>query len=148
MLSLALGTFSVVLWAPHSFGLSCACLQTFVAKTCQFSRNLSSKGIAFSSPSLNSWKPLRLTACLLFYFRLVTLTFFWACFWILLLTTLGTRGWRDVVKGTGCSSYRDSEFNSQQPQGGSQLSLMWSDDLFCFYCCCLFVCFSRQGFSV
>jgi len=40
-------------------------------------------------------------------------------------------GWRDgsVGKGTDCSS-RGSEFNSQQPHGGSQPSEMGSDALF------------------
>jgi hypothetical protein len=40
-------------------------------------------------------------------------------------------GWRDgsVVKSTGCSS-KGPEFNSQQPQGGSQSSIMGSDALF------------------
>jgi len=37
-------------------------------------------------------------------------------------------GWRDglVVKSTDCSS-RGPEFKSQQPHGGSQLSVMGSD---------------------
>jgi hypothetical protein len=41
------------------------------------------------------------------------------------------RGWRDgsVMKSTGCSS-RGPEFNSQQPHGGSQPSVMGSDALF------------------
>ena len=41
------------------------------------------------------------------------------------------RGWRDgsAVKNTDCSS-RDPEFNSQQPHGGSQPSVMRSDSLF------------------
>jgi len=40
-------------------------------------------------------------------------------------------GWRDdsVVKSTDCSS-RGPEFNSQQPHGGSQPSVMGSDALF------------------
>jgi hypothetical protein len=40
-------------------------------------------------------------------------------------------GWRDgfVVKSTGCSS-KHPEFNSQQPHGVSQPSIMWSDVLF------------------
>jgi hypothetical protein len=40
------------------------------------------------------------------------------------------RGWRDgsVVKSTDCSS-RGLKFNSQQPHGGSQPSVMGSDDL-------------------
>ncbi|MDS4065654.1 hypothetical protein, partial [Enterococcus faecalis] len=40
-------------------------------------------------------------------------------------------GWRDgsVVKSTDCSS-RGPEFNSQQPHGGSQPSVMRSDALF------------------
>ena len=40
-------------------------------------------------------------------------------------------GWRDgsAVKSTICSS-RGPEFNSQQPLGGSQLSVMGSDALF------------------
>jgi hypothetical protein len=40
-------------------------------------------------------------------------------------------GWRDgsAVKSTGCSS-RSPEFNSQQPHGGSQPSVMGSDALF------------------
>jgi len=39
-------------------------------------------------------------------------------------------GWRDdsVFKSTDCSS-RGPEFNSQQPHGGSQPSMMRSDDL-------------------
>jgi hypothetical protein len=41
------------------------------------------------------------------------------------------RGWRDVpaVKSTDLSS-RGPEFNSQQPRGGSQPSVMGSDVLF------------------
>jgi hypothetical protein len=40
-------------------------------------------------------------------------------------------GWRDgsVVKSTDCSS-RSPEFNSQQPHGGSQPSVMESNALF------------------
>jgi hypothetical protein len=40
-------------------------------------------------------------------------------------------GWADSseVKSTGCSS-RGLEFNSQQPHGGSQTSVMGSDALF------------------
>jgi hypothetical protein len=40
-------------------------------------------------------------------------------------------GWREgsVVKSTDCSS-RGPEFNSQQPHGGSYLSVMGSDALF------------------
>jgi hypothetical protein len=40
-------------------------------------------------------------------------------------------GWRDgsAVKSTDCSS-RGPEFNSQQPRGGSQPSVMESDALF------------------
>jgi hypothetical protein len=40
-------------------------------------------------------------------------------------------GWRDgsAVKSTDCSS-RGPEFNSQQPHGGSQTSVMRSDALF------------------
>jgi hypothetical protein len=43
----------------------------------------------------------------------------------------GKWGWRDgsVVKNTDCSS-RNPEFNSQQPHGGSQPSIMGSDALF------------------
>ena len=39
-------------------------------------------------------------------------------------------GWRDglAVKSTGCSS-RGPEFNSEQPHGGSQPSVMGSDGL-------------------
>jgi hypothetical protein len=42
-------------------------------------------------------------------------------------------GWRNgsVVKSTDCSS-RGPEFNSQQPHGGSQLSVMGSDVLFLY----------------
>jgi hypothetical protein len=42
-------------------------------------------------------------------------------------------GWRDgsVVKSTDCSS-KGPEFNSQQPHGGSQPSVMGSDALFWF----------------
>ena len=42
-------------------------------------------------------------------------------------------GWRDgsTVKSSDCSS-RGSEFNSQQPHGGSQPSVMGSDALFGF----------------
>jgi len=42
-----------------------------------------------------------------------------------------TSGWRDgsVVKSTDCSS-TGPEFNSQQPHGGSQSSVMKSDALF------------------
>jgi hypothetical protein len=41
------------------------------------------------------------------------------------------KDWRDgsAVKSTGCSS-RGLEFNSQQPHGGSQPSVMGSDSLF------------------
>jgi hypothetical protein len=41
------------------------------------------------------------------------------------------QGWRgdSAVKSTGCSS-RGPEFNSQQPHGGSQPSVMGSDALF------------------
>jgi hypothetical protein len=41
-------------------------------------------------------------------------------------------GWRhgSEAKSTDCSP-RGSEFNSQQPQGGSQPSAMGSDALFC-----------------
>jgi hypothetical protein len=41
------------------------------------------------------------------------------------------RGWRDgsVVKSTDCS-FRGPKFNSQQPHGGSQPSVMGSDALF------------------
>jgi hypothetical protein len=41
------------------------------------------------------------------------------------------KGWRDgsAVESTDCSS-RGSEFNSQQPHGGSQSSVMRSDALF------------------
>jgi hypothetical protein len=44
---------------------------------------------------------------------------------------LHRRGWRDglAVKSTICSS-RGSEFNSQQPHGGPQPSVMGSDALF------------------
>jgi hypothetical protein len=44
---------------------------------------------------------------------------------------MGNRGWRDgsVVKSTVCS-FGGPEFNSQQPHGGSQPSLMVSDVLF------------------
>ena len=43
----------------------------------------------------------------------------------------GVGGWRDgsVVKSTDCSS-SGPEFNSQQPHGGSQSSVMGSDALF------------------
>jgi hypothetical protein len=43
----------------------------------------------------------------------------------------GGGGWRDgsTVKSTNCSS-RGPEFNSQQPHGGSQPSVMGSDALF------------------
>jgi hypothetical protein len=45
--------------------------------------------------------------------------------------SLGCGGWRDgsVVKSTDCSS-RSPEFNSQQPHGGSQPSVMRSDTFF------------------
>ena len=41
------------------------------------------------------------------------------------------QGWRDgsEVKSTGCS-FKGHEFNSQQPHGGSQPSVMGSDALF------------------
>jgi hypothetical protein len=47
--------------------------------------------------------------------------------------TLKLGGWRDgsVVKRTGCFS-RGHDFSSQQPHGGSQLSIMESDAFF-FY---------------
>jgi hypothetical protein len=38
-------------------------------------------------------------------------------------------GWGSVDKSTGCSS-RGPDFNSQQPHGGSQPSVMGSDALF------------------
>ena len=40
--------------------------------------------------------------------------------------------WRDgsEVKSTGCSSSRGPEFNSQQPHGGSQTSVMRSGAVF------------------
>ena len=43
----------------------------------------------------------------------------------------GLGGWRDgsAVKSTNCSP-RGPEFNSQQPHGGSQSSVMGSDALF------------------
>ena len=52
-----------------------------------------------------------------------------------------TSGWRDgsVVKSTDCSS-RGPEFNSQQPHGGSQPSVMESNALFC--------CVSEDSYSV
>jgi len=45
--------------------------------------------------------------------------------------------WRDgsVVKSTDCSS-RGPEFNSQQPHGGLQPSVMGSDALFWCVCVC------------
>ena len=45
-------------------------------------------------------------------------------------------GWRgsSVVKSTDCS-FRGPEFNSQQPHGGSQPSIMGSDDFFCVQQC-------------
>jgi len=48
-----------------------------------------------------------------------------------LLQKLLRGGWRDgsVVKSTDCSS-RGPEFNSQQPHGGSQPSVMGSNTLF------------------
>jgi len=51
-----------------------------------------------------------------------------ASFWCFNSTYLG---WRDgsEVKSTDCSS-RDPEFNSQQPHGVSQPSVMGSDALF------------------
>ena len=43
---------------------------------------------------------------------------------------IATKGWRYAsVKSTDCSS-RGPEFNSQQPHGGSQPSVMGSDALF------------------
>jgi hypothetical protein len=47
------------------------------------------------------------------------------------LERAGDMGWRDgsVVKNTDCSS-RGPEFNSQQPHGGSQPSVMGFDALF------------------
>jgi hypothetical protein len=49
----------------------------------------------------------------------------------LIVLLVGNFSWRDgsAVKGTGCSS-RGPEFNSQQPHGGSQSSVMGSDALF------------------
>jgi hypothetical protein len=46
-------------------------------------------------------------------------------------TTTKSLGWKDgsVVKSIDCSS-RHPEFNSQQPHGGSQPSVMGSDALF------------------
>jgi hypothetical protein len=50
-------------------------------------------------------------------------------------------GWRNgsVVKSTDCSS-RGSEFNSQQPHGGSQPSVIESD--------ALFWCVSKDSYGV
>jgi hypothetical protein len=50
---------------------------------------------------------------------------------ISILKKVGYTGWRDVsvVKNTHCSS-RALEFNSQQPHGGLQPSVMGSDALF------------------
>ena len=47
------------------------------------------------------------------------------------IVKMGIWGWRDgsEVNSTGCSS-RSPEFNSQQPHGGSQPSVMGSDALF------------------
>jgi hypothetical protein len=53
---------------------------------------------------------------------------------IFVLKNLYLRGWRDgsVVKSTDCSS-RGPEFNSQQPHGGSQPSVVGFDTHFwCF----------------
>jgi hypothetical protein len=55
------------------------------------------------------------------------------CSWIgkINIVKMAILGWRDgsVVKSTDCSS-RGPEFNSQQPHGGSQPSVMGSDTLF------------------
>ena len=48
-----------------------------------------------------------------------------------LFKNLVDKGWKDgsAVKSTDCSS-RGPEFNSQEPHGGSQPSVMGSDALF------------------
>jgi hypothetical protein len=53
------------------------------------------------------------------------------CDKVLEVIEIGTMGWRggSVVKSTDCSS-RGPEFNSQQPHGDSQPSVMGSDALF------------------
>jgi hypothetical protein len=50
---------------------------------------------------------------------------------LILILKKQKRDWRDgsAVKSTDCTS-RDPEFNSQQPHGGSQPSVMGSDALF------------------
>jgi hypothetical protein len=49
----------------------------------------------------------------------------------ILFSVIKIGDWRDgsVIKSTGCSS-RSPEFNSQQPRGGSQSSVIGSDILF------------------
>jgi hypothetical protein len=49
-------------------------------------------------------------------------------------------GWRDgsAVKSTDCPS-RGLEFNSQQPHGGSQPSVMGSDALFWYVCVLIYI---------
>jgi hypothetical protein len=51
------------------------------------------------------------------------------------------RGWRDgsVVKNTSCSS-RGPEFSSQQPHGGSQPSVMGSNDALFWHAGCRYTC--------
>jgi hypothetical protein len=50
------------------------------------------------------------------------------CYWVVKRIN---KGWRDgsAVKSTDCSS-KGPEFKSQQPYGGSQLSVMKSEALF------------------
>ena len=52
-------------------------------------------------------------------------------FLVLVAKVLACQGWKDgsVVKNTEYSA-RGAEFNSQQPQGSSQPSVMGSDALF------------------
>jgi hypothetical protein len=52
------------------------------------------------------------------------------------MTKMRMRDWGDgsAIKSTDCFSI-NPEFNSQQPHGGSQLSVMGSDALFCECVC-------------
>jgi hypothetical protein len=77
-----------------------------------------------------------ITNCFSLYFPLVIIVarIYIECFWGIRYSeaiNLVYGGWRDgsVVKSTDCSS-RDPKFNSQQPHGGSQPSVMKSDGLF------------------
>ena len=84
--------------------------------------------VSFYSAALNeikvSFMVSRELHILCFYYQ-------WRNFWNWRLLKTYTWGWRDgsAVKSTGCSS-SGPEFNSQEPHGGSEPSVMESDVLF------------------